>query len=368
MFGEVGRRAHHALLRMSGAGEPISGSDHELAACGHVELGELGLEVGVAHHDPPPAPLVAAGRRLLGDVDAVVDHVVGHGSFEIEPEPYGPCRRERVIDRGDIDVHTATLRAATQHPCVRASTTCRIDSACEHDGMDATPETTDELRRSFFYGSRSNLNVKFLKDLDDAEFGDFLEELFAATSATADDGDASRVTDVMFRWQVHAYSGHLGDPADFPHRHDDTPIARLAKPLAEATVALLTSSGHFVSGDDPAPLGVVDMTQAEAEARIGEFLREAPVLSTIPVDVDPADLRVRHGGYPVASVAADHQVALPLQHLRNMVDAGTIGALAPNAYSFVGAASQGRIRRDVGPEWAQRLVDEHVDAVLLVPV
>ena len=234
--------------------------------------------------------------------------------------------------------------------------------------MEPPLQTADELRRSFFYGSRSNLNVKFLKDLDDAEFGDFLEELFAATSATADDGDAGRVTDVVFRWQVQAYAGHLGDPADFPHRHEDTPIATLSKPLSESRVALLTSSGHFVDGDDPEPLGVVGMTQREAESRIGEFLREAPSLSAIPVDTPTDRLRVRHGGYPVASVAADHQVALPLGHLAALADDGVIGELAPTAYSFVGAAAQARIRKDVGPAWAQRLVDEDIDAVLLVPV
>lgn len=234
--------------------------------------------------------------------------------------------------------------------------------------MDEEPETTDELRRSFSYGSRSNLNVKFLKDLDDTEFGDFLEELFDATSKTIDDGDAARVNDVMFRWQVHAYAGHLGDPADFPHRHADTPIATLSKPLSEARVALVTSSGHFVASDDPQPLGVVDMTQAEAEQRIGDFLREAPQWSRIPIDTPASELRVRHGGYPVASVAADHQVALPLDHLRAVAADGAIGELAPNAYSFVGAAAQGRIRRDVGPAWAQQLLDEAVDAVLLVPV
>ncbi len=233
---------------------------------------------------------------------------------------------------------------------------------------ETPPQTCDELRRSFSYGSRSNLNVKFLKDLDDAEFGDLLEELFAATSATADDGDASRITDVLYRWQVHAYCGHLGDPADFPHRHDDTPIAPLSKPLSECRVALLASSGHFVDGDDPEPLGVVGMTQEEAEARIGEFLREAPTLSAIPVDTRPERLRVRHGGYPIASVAADHQVALPLGHLARLAADGVIGELAPTAYSFVGAAAQARLRKDVGPAWAQQLVDEQVDAVLLVPL
>lgn len=230
------------------------------------------------------------------------------------------------------------------------------------------PDTTDELRRSFYYGSRSNLNVKFLRDLDDAEFGDFLEELFNATSATIDDGEATRVTDVMYRWQVHAYSAHLGDPDDFPHRHDDTPIATLRKPLSECRVALLTSSGHFVDGDDPEPLGAAGMSQEQAEARIGEFIREAPKLSAIPTDTPAERLRVRHGGYPVAPVAADHQVALPLDHLATLADEGVIGELAPTAYSFVGAAAQARIRRDVGPAWAQQFVDEHVDAVLLVPV
>ncbi|MEO6652547.1 MAG: glycine/sarcosine/betaine reductase selenoprotein B family protein [Ilumatobacteraceae bacterium] len=234
--------------------------------------------------------------------------------------------------------------------------------------MDATLETADELRRSFSYGTRSNLDVKFLKDLDDAEFGDFLEELFAATSATIDDGNADRVNAVLYQWQVRAYSGHLGDPADFPHRHEDVPIATLARPLSKCRVALLTSSGHFVDGDDPEPLGVADMTQTEAEARIGEFIREAPTLSAIPVDTPPNRLRVRHGGYPTAAVNADHQVALPLGHLRTLAQEGVIGELAPTAYSFVGAAAQGRIRNDVGPAWAQQLVDEAVDAVLLVPV
>ncbi|MFW2333899.1 glycine/sarcosine/betaine reductase selenoprotein B family protein [Ilumatobacter sp.] len=234
--------------------------------------------------------------------------------------------------------------------------------------MEPPLQTADELRRSFSYGSRSNLNVKFLKDLDDAEFGDFLEELFAATSATADDGDAGRVTDVMFRWQVQAYAGHLGDPADFPHRHEDTPIATLSKPLSESRVALLTSSGHFVDGNDPEPLGVVNMTQAEAEARIGEFLREAPTLSAIPIDTPAEELCVRHGGYPIDSVAEDHQVALPLGHLADLAAEGVIGELAPTAYSFVGAAAQARIRKSVGPAWAEQLADEQVDAVLLVPV
>lgn len=232
----------------------------------------------------------------------------------------------------------------------------------------AETETIEELRRSFFYGSRSNLDVKFLKDLDDAEFGSFVEELLGAVSATIDDGDPIGVIDALYRWQIQAYAGHLGDPADFPHRHDDTPIATLDRPLSEARVALMTSSGHFVEGDDPEPFGEPAMTQAEAEARIGEFLREAPSLSAIPIDTPADRLRVRHGGYPVSAAAADHQVVLPLGHLRDLAADGIIGEAASTAYSFVGATSQVRLRRDVGPAWAEQLRDDEVDAVLLVPV
>jgi len=236
------------------------------------------------------------------------------------------------------------------------------------DSAADVAESIEELRRSFSYGSRSNLNFKYLKDLTDGEFGDFLEELLAAIAATTDDGDAARVTDVAYRWQVHGYAGHLGDPADFPHRHDDKPIALLGKPLSESRVALLTSSGHFVEGDDPEPFGVVGMTQAEAEARIMDFIRDAPTLSAIPIDTPAERLRVRHGGYPIASAARDHQVALPLGHLRALADEGTIGEVAPVAYSFVGATSQARLRKEVAPAWAERLRHDDVDAVLLVPV
>ena len=235
--------------------------------------------------------------------------------------------------------------------------------------IDADPaETIEALRHSFFYGSRSNLNVKFLKDLSDAEFGDFLEELFTATSAMIDDGDPAGVTDVLFRWQVQAYAGHLGDPADFPHRHQDMPLATLDKPLSDATVALVTSSGHFVEGDDPNPFGVENMTQEEAEARIIDFVREDPTLSAIPVDTPPASIRVRHGGYPVQAVAADHQVVLPLGHLQGLVADGSIGALAPRAYSFVGATSQVKLKRGLAAEWAEMLRADGADAVLLVPI
>lgn len=233
---------------------------------------------------------------------------------------------------------------------------------------ETADETIEQLRHSFFYGSRSNLDFKFLKDLSDDEFGHFVSDLLDGLGQSIDDGDASRLVDTAYRWQVAAYAGHLGDPEDFPHRFDETPFTPLDKPLSESRLALVTSSGHFVEGDDPQPFGEVDMTQAAAEARIGDFLREAPSLSALPFDTPADELRVRHGGYPVRAASSDHQVALPIGHLRTLEQQGVIGELLPNAYSFVGAASQVRLKKHVAPEWAQMLRDQDADAVLLVPV
>ncbi|MGA1569757.1 MAG: glycine/sarcosine/betaine reductase selenoprotein B family protein, partial [Ilumatobacteraceae bacterium] len=181
---------------------------------------------------------------------------------------------------------------------------------------EPTKETVREFADSFFYGSRSNLDMKFLRDLSPIEVGDFIEGLLRHLSTTLDDGDADRLIDHVIGWQRHAYTAHLDGKASFSY--GDVPRAMLGKPLSQARVALVTSSGHFVDGDDPQPLGVVDMSQAEAERRVGEFLREAPALSDIPVDTPPSELRVRHGGYPVAAATADHNVNLPLDALRSL--------------------------------------------------
>ncbi len=235
------------------------------------------------------------------------------------------------------------------------------------DESDET-ETIAELRTSFAYGSRSNLNFKFLRDLSDAEFGDMVEELFDAVAGAGDSNDASDVVDVAYRWQVQGYKHNLGDPNEFRYAYDDVPFSKMTKPLADARILLFTSSGHFVEGHDPEPLGVKDMTQAEAEARIKESMKESPALSAIPIDTPADRLRVRHGGYPVQAVLADHQVVLPLEHLRNMVTDGSIGELVEDAYSFVGAAPQGLMRGKVGKEWAEMARDLNADAVLLVPI
>lgn len=230
---------------------------------------------------------------------------------------------------------------------------------------DQSAETLREFANSFFYGSRSELSLKFLKDLSNEETGEFLEEMLNGVVAAIDNGDTSGLSKSFLQWQKHAYVGHLGD---FRFTYDDVPISELTKPLSQCRVALLTSSGHFVEGDDPEPFGVVGMTQQNAEDRIGDFVRSDPSLSAIPVDTPAAAIRVRHGGYPIAPTEADHNVALPLDALHALAADGVIGEVSTNAYSFVGATSQLALRKKIAPAWAQQLVDDEIDVALLVPL
>jgi hypothetical protein len=229
---------------------------------------------------------------------------------------------------------------------------------------DATPrETLEDFKNSFSYGKRSDLTFKFLKSLSPEDAGEFFRQLLWQVGHSLDDGDLDAVHELVIEWQVRGYEGSGRN-----HQCDDAPFTPLSRPVAESRVGVLTSSGHFADGDDPEPFGVEDMTQAEAEARISEFLRDTPELSAIPTDLTLDDLRVRHGGYDVRSVTHDQEVAFPLQAMRALAAAGRIGGLSSPLYSFTGATSQGRLRKQALPDWIERVEGDGVDVLLLVPV
>ena len=228
---------------------------------------------------------------------------------------------------------------------------------------DTEAETLEEFKNSFYYGAHSDLNFKFLKSLSPDDAGEFFRQLLGEIGRSLDHGGVESIHQLIFDWQVRGYEG-----SGRSHEYDTAPFVAPAKPVSESKVGVLTSSGHFAAWDDPNPFGVENMTQAEAEARIGDFMRDTPALSVIPIDIDPGDLRVRHAGYDVRSVSRDPEVAFPLQTLIALEAEGVIGELSSPMYSFTGATSQGRLRRQALPGWIDRLKVDGIDVLLLVPV
>lgn len=226
-------------------------------------------------------------------------------------------------------------------------------------------ETLEQFRLSFSYGTRNDLNFKFLKSTSDEDAAEFLRRLLDEVGNAYDTGDIDHLLNVAYEAQIRGYA--VARDAAMVYDRDDGPFTNMKLPVTEARVGLLTSSGHFGDGDDPEPLGVANMSQAEAMDRIQEFLGDTPILSAIPSDIRRDELNVRHGGYDITSTEQDPNVTFPIDRLHDAVDSGHIKGVAKTYWSFPGATAHGRLRNAL-PMWLDRIHEEHVDAIVLVPV
>ena len=225
-------------------------------------------------------------------------------------------------------------------------------------------ETLEEFRKSFSYGSRTDLLFKFLASggMTDEDAGEFFRGLLELLGDAFDTTDYGPVLEYCFEWQVRGYTP--ADDAKPAFQYETAPWAPLKQPVSQSRVALISTGGLYVRGKDP--MGPDGPTQEEAVTQITEFLRSPPILSVIPRDVEPSDLHVRHPGYDIRGTLRDHNCVFPLDRLRELEDEGVIGELADENYSFVGATSQKRLLSEAAPAWAESLNGKGIDIVLLV--
>ncbi len=139
-------------------------------------------------------------------------------------------------------------------------------------------------------------------------------------------------------------------------RIDPVPVAPLRKPIARCRVALVSSAGFVVPGDEPFSDSV----------RGGD-----PSFRVIPADIDVQALEEHHrsDSFSHAGVEADRNLGLPLDRLHELAAAGEIGSVAPRHISVMGSiTAPGRFVRRSPPAIADILVEDQVDVALMVPV
>lgn len=142
---------------------------------------------------------------------------------------------------------------------------------------------------------------------------------------------------------------------DFDWVRFDSPsrINPLAKPLAEARVAFVTTSGAHLKSDPPFNL----------KSRIGD-----PAYRVIPGHAKMDELVLSHIGYNTGYVSGDKNCVFPLDRLRELEAEGVTGELAPRHFSFMGyVAVADPLIQETAPEVARMLRTDGADLVVLAP-
>jgi len=137
---------------------------------------------------------------------------------------------------------------------------------------------------------------------------------------------------------------------------DPVPVAALSKPLPECRVAIMSSAGFVVPGDEP----------FDQSVRGGDF-----GFRIIPADTDVQALEEHHrsDSFSHAGVEADRNLGLPLDRVHELAADGTIGEVAPRHISVMGSiTAPGRFVSRTLPSVADVLVEDGVDVALMVPV
>ncbi len=139
--------------------------------------------------------------------------------------------------------------------------------------------------------------------------------------------------------------------ASLPVPEFDPPTLVQPPPLAEATVAIVTSAALHPPGGDA-------FTAADTSYRLLDRAQRKLVLGHWSPNFD------RTG------IAIDLNVVYPIDRLEELAASGTIGAVAPRHVSFAGNQPDdvATVRLDSGPAAAAALAADGVDVVLLTPV
>jgi hypothetical protein len=133
------------------------------------------------------------------------------------------------------------------------------------------------------------------------------------------------------------------------------PLASPRQPLSRARVGMVTAAGLHLA-DQPA----FDMDDPEGDASY----------RVIPGDVDVAALTITHDYYDHRAPDRDVNCVYPIERLRELVQVGELGAVAPRHVGMMGhlyGEQRTRLVREVADEVAGIFERDQVDLVLATP-
>jgi D-proline reductase (dithiol) PrdB len=135
----------------------------------------------------------------------------------------------------------------------------------------------------------------------------------------------------------------------------DVPWTPLRKPLAECTVAVVTTGGVHLASQPP-----FDMSDPDGD----------PGFRVLPADAPDGELVITHDYYDARDARRDRNLVYPVERLAQLAAAGRVGGVASRHVSLMGHVG-GRhvetLRRSTAPAVAELLRGLPADVALLVP-
>jgi D-proline reductase (dithiol) PrdB len=142
-------------------------------------------------------------------------------------------------------------------------------------------------------------------------------------------------------------------PGSMITKLDTVPLARPARPLSEARLTLISSSGVQ-------PRGTLPFDVAHP---VGDY-----TFRRVPSGSRPGDLEIHQLKYPTDGAMRDLNVVYPITRLQEMVAEGTIGGLTENFCSFIGYnMDPGLFEATVAEDIAAAVEEEAADIALAAP-
>ncbi len=143
--------------------------------------------------------------------------------------------------------------------------------------------------------------------------------------------------------------------ANFPWvQNDHIPWAEMKKPLKKSKLALISTGGIYVKGDQPFAI----KTREDVDESFRKIPREAPL----------GQLEIAHEHYNKRYAQEDINTVFPISRLEKLLAEGFIGDIAQVNYSITGYIPEPKGLYISGKTIALDLKEMEVDSVLLVPV
>lgn len=138
----------------------------------------------------------------------------------------------------------------------------------------------------------------------------------------------------------------------------EIPWTPLPRPLADCTVALISSAGIALKTDRP-----FDQEGERQNPWWGD-----PSYRIIPRTATEGDVELYHLHVNPRFAKQDLNCLLPLQRLLELEETGEIGRSAPRHYSFMGYILQPQVLvEESTPAMIRHLQDDGVNVVILIP-